>query len=119
MTKKNEIVKKIGDLALNSMIYEVATAPSFGLVSPLTQGSHDDMDFFTFLKSSFAIKEGFERMAEIAYSYLPLEKAFLQSRKIGIEMEINMFKATENVKYSQRYDFLIRNSSCYCYKNFI
>ena len=107
LTKKNEIVKKIGDLALNSMIYEVATAPSFGLVSPLTQGSHDDMDFFTFLKSSFAIKEGFERMAEIAYSYLPLEKAFLQSRKIGIEMEINMFNATENVNTHKGMIFLL------------
>ena len=86
---------------------QVATAPSFGLVSPLTQGSHDDMDFFTFLKSSFAIKEGFEKMAEAAYSYLPLEKAFLQSRKIGIEMEVNMFKATENVNTHKGMIFLL------------
>ncbi len=63
------------------MIFEAATSPSFGLVSPLTQGSHDDMDFFTFLKSSFAIKDGFEKMARVSYSYLTLEKSFSENKK--------------------------------------
>lgn len=105
--ERDKIVKKIGDLALNSMIYEVATTPAFGLVSPLTQGSHKDMDFFTFLKSSFAIKTGFEKMAEISYSYLSLNNIFHLSRKIGIEMEKNMFKATKNVNTHKGMIFLL------------
>lgn len=107
LIKRDEIAKKIGDLALNSMIYEVATAPAFGLVSPLTQGSHSDMDFFTFLKSSFAIKDGFEEMAKISYSYLNLKDIFLLSRKIGLDMEKNMFKATENVNTHKGMIFLL------------
>ena len=66
ISKREKIIKKLGDTALEAMIFEAATSPSFGLVSPLTQGSHNDMDFFTFLKSSFAIKEGFEKMARIS-----------------------------------------------------
>lgn len=107
VTKREKIVKKLGDLALASMIYEVSTAPSFGLVSPLTKGSHDDMDFFTFLKSSFAIKGGFEKMAEVAYSYLSLEEAFLRSRKIGMKVEEEMFKATDNVNTHKGMIFLL------------
>lgn len=105
--QREKTIKKLGDLALASMIYEVSTAPSFGLVSPLTKGSHDDMDFFTFLKSSFAIKEGFEQMAAAAYSYLSLEDAFLRSRKIGMKVEEEMFKATDNVNTHKGMIFLL------------
>lgn len=105
--KKEKTIKKLGDIAVEAMIFEAATAPSFGLVSPLTQGSHDDMDFFTFLKSSFAIKEGFEKMARISYSYLTLEKAFLRTRKIGIETEKIMFEATENINTHKGMIFLL------------
>ena len=107
ISQREKIVKKIGDMAVESMILEVATFPSFGLVSPLTQGSHEDMDFFTFLKSSFAIKERFEKMARISYSYLPLEKAFLRTRKIGIETEDAMFKATNNINTHKGMIFLL------------
>lgn len=107
IVKREKIVKKLGDIALEAMIFEVATSPSFGLVSPLTQGSHDDMDFFTFLKSSFAIKEGFEKMARITYSYLTLEKAFLKTRKVGIETEKEMFEATGNINTHKGMIFLL------------
>lgn len=107
ISQREKIVKELGDLALTSMIYEVSAAPSFGLVSPLTKGSHEDMDFFTFLKSSFAIKDGFEKMAEIAYSYLSLEEVFNQSRKIGIEVEKKMFVATDNVNTHKGMIFLL------------
>ena len=105
--QREKIVKKLGDIAVEAMIFEAATSPSFGLVSPLTQGSHDDMDFFTFLKSSFAIKEGFEKMARVSYSYLTLEKAFLRTRKIGIETEKTMFEATENINTHKGMIFLL------------
>lgn len=107
ISKREKIIKKLGDTALEAMIFEAATSPSFGLVSPLTQGSHNDMDFFTFLKSSFAIKEGFEKMARISYSYLTLEEAFLITRKIGIETEKVMFEATENVNTHKGMIFLL------------
>ena len=52
---REDISYRISQEALNAMISEVSAMPSFGLVSPATMGSHKDMDYYTFLKSSFAI----------------------------------------------------------------
>lgn len=98
---------EISDFALEGMIYEVSSSPAFGLVTPLTQGSHKDMNFFTFLDSSFILKKGFKEMAEVMYSYLPLEIAFKKIREIGKTTEAEMFKTTNNVNTHKGMIFLM------------
>ena len=104
---REEITSQLSDLSLEGMIYEVSSSPGFGLVTPLTSGSHKDMDFFTFLSSSFVLKKGFKKMAEVMYSSLPLEVAFKKIREIGKETEEEMFKATSGVNTHKGMIFLM------------
>lgn len=97
----------LSDLALKSMILEVSSNPSFGLVSPLTKGSHTDMDFFTFVESSFAIKPFFKEMALAGYSPLSLDIIFNKIRKIGILAERDMFLSTQGVNTHKGMIFLM------------
>ena len=105
--KREKLASLLSDTALEGMIYEVSSYPSFGLVSPLTNGSHNDMDFFTFLDSSFALKKGFKKMAETIYSPLPLDIAFKKLRAIGKETEVEMFKVTNDVNTHKGMIFLL------------
>lgn len=91
------VSEKLGELALKACILELSCHPSFGLVSPLTQGAHKDMNYFTFINSSFAIKRGLTEMAYLGFSYLEVKEIFLRSREIGIETEKEMFAATKGV----------------------
>lgn len=107
LRKKESISDELASLAVESMVYEVSSSPSFGLVSPLTQGSHTDMNFFTFLDSSFALKDGLKKMAEIAFSSLPLDVIFLHIRDIGKHTEKKMFKATKGINTHKGMIFLL------------
>lgn len=104
---REKITATLSDLCLEGMIYEVSSYPGFGLVTPLTQGSHKDMNFFTFLNSSFVLKKGFKKMAETMFSYLPLDIAFQQIREIGKATEKEMFKATGGVNTHKGMIFLM------------
>ncbi|WP_300391298.1 triphosphoribosyl-dephospho-CoA synthase CitG [Fusobacterium sp.] len=106
--KRREVtINTIADLSLESMIYEVSSFPGFGLVTPLTQGAHKDMNLLTFLKSSFILKDGFKKMAEIMFSDLPLDIAFKRLREIGKETEKKMFQATDGVNTHKGMIFLL------------
>lgn len=105
--KREEIGNRLGDLVLKSCIMEVSCHPSFGLVSPVSNGSHKDMDYFTFLESSLAIKNGLKKMALLGYSSMEREDIFRLSRKIGIETEREMFSATSGVNTHKGMIFLL------------
>ncbi|WP_426709134.1 triphosphoribosyl-dephospho-CoA synthase CitG [Cetobacterium sp. SF1] len=105
--KRENIIDTIGDLALKAMILEVSAFPSFGLVSPLSNGSHKDMNFFTFIDSSFAIKPYLKKMAKVGFSPLSLDIIFSQIRKIGIVAEEEMFLATSGVNTHKGMIFLM------------
>lgn len=92
-----KISEKLGELALKACILELSCHPSFGLVSPLTSGAHKDMNYFTFLNSSFAIKRGLTEMSYLGFSYLDINEIFKRSRDIGIQAEKEMFLATKNI----------------------
>ena len=40
--------KEVAKLATKVLLYEVSISPKAGLVSRLSNGSHKDMDFYTF-----------------------------------------------------------------------
>lgn len=107
LSEQREEARYLAMASLKSMVLEVSSSPSFGLVSPHTQGSHRDMDYFTFLDSSFAIERYFEDMASLGYSYLEVDEIFRRIRYIGMEAEENMFGATGGVNTHKGMVFLM------------
>ena len=55
--------ERIGALAAKSLLYEVCTTPKPGLVDRRNNGSHRDMDLFTFMASSAALQPYFVKCA--------------------------------------------------------
>lgn len=93
----NDIIFKLGEFATEAMIYEVSCFPSFGLVSPVSSGSHTDMDYFTFIDSTTALNRYFLEMASAGYSNNPTDEIFAHARKIGEKAEKAMFTKTNGV----------------------
>ncbi len=85
-------------LATEAALYEAACGPKPGLVDPFGSGSHKDMDFFTFQRSTAALAHFFARFAEAGLRHEE-EPALLLPvlRKIGLEAEEAMFTATGGV----------------------
>ncbi|MCS5422041.1 MULTISPECIES: triphosphoribosyl-dephospho-CoA synthase CitG [Psychrilyobacter] len=93
----NDIIFKLGEFATEAMIYEVSCFPSFGLVSPVSSGSHTDMDYFTFIDSTTALNRYFLEMASAGYSNDPINEIFSNARKIGEKAEKAMYIKTKGV----------------------
>ena len=107
LKEKETIAYEISQYALKAMIAEVSTMPSFGLVSPCTMGSHRDMDYYTFIDSSFAIAPYLMDMAMIGYSYHQPKEIFEAIRFIGMESEKAMFHVTKGVNTHKGMIFLL------------
>lgn len=110
--KKKEIEREklsydISQIALKAMISEVSTFPSFGLVSPISNGSHKDMNYYTFLNSSMAIAPFIKEMAYVGYTFIKPKYIFDAIRDIGILCEEKMFEATNNVNTHKGMIFLM------------
>mgnify|MGYP003623489652 CR=1 FL=1 len=89
---------RYASLGLEAMLHEVASSPSPGLVDPFHTGSHKDMDFFTFQRSSAALAYGLARCAEAGLRHREDAPALLPVlRIIGIEAERDMFRETGGV----------------------
>ena len=84
---------RIGRLAVGSLYAELALYPKPGLVSFVDSGSHDDMDARTFMRSLFALRGYFRRMAEAGISGYP----FAALKRLGMLAEKKMLKATGGV----------------------
>ena len=83
----------LGRAAIVSLYDELALEPKPGLVSFADAGSHDDMDAGTFLRSLFALRHFFVRIAAqgaASADFAPLES-------LGIAAEARMLRATDGV----------------------
>lgn len=83
----------IGRAPTLALYDELALAPKPGLVSFADSGSHDDMDAHTFMRSLFALRRCFVRMAELGAAQSP----FAALERCGIEAEARMHAATGGV----------------------
>lgn len=90
--------EKLGKIALEAILFETSCDPSPGLVCPFSKGSHQDMDFFTFQRSSAALAHHLARFAEagLQHNEAP-ELLFPVLQKIGLDCEESMFKATKGI----------------------
>ncbi|WP_353085549.1 triphosphoribosyl-dephospho-CoA synthase MdcB [Stenotrophomonas sp.] len=84
---------RLGRLAITSLHAELACAPKPGLVTPWSQGSHQDMHAGTFLRSLFALRGYFVTVAMAGAQETPFE----QLRSYGIGAEAAMLRATGGV----------------------
>ena len=53
--RESEIIKQIASLGLKALLYEISLSPKPGLVDKFSNGSHDDMNYQTFVDSSATI----------------------------------------------------------------
>lgn len=83
----------IGRAATLALHDELALAPKPGLVSFVDNGSHDDMDANTFMRSLFALRRYFVRMAELGAARVP----FGALERCGIAAEGRMLAATGGI----------------------
>ena len=95
--------KKDGDVlagqAVRALLYEVCTTPKPGLVDRANNGSHKDMDVFTFMDSTAALLPYCRRAVSIGQdtAELPPGETFRPLRRAGLEAERAMFAATGGV----------------------
>ncbi|MGL5313977.1 MAG: triphosphoribosyl-dephospho-CoA synthase CitG [Peptostreptococcaceae bacterium] len=105
--KSEKLSYDISQLALKAIISEVSTFPSFGLVSPISTGSHKDMNYYTFLNSAIAITPFIKDMAKVGYNYNHSRYIFDAIREIGVACEEKMFEATNNINTHKGMIFLM------------
>ena len=115
------IVRKLSALALNAILTEISLTPKPGLVDKFSNGSHSDMNFQTFICSSAAISQGFSELvrAGLTFSCNDLTRALPVIRKIGLEMEKEMFEATKGVNTQKGIIFLMGLSLFACGRIFV
>jgi triphosphoribosyl-dephospho-CoA synthase len=83
----------IGRAATLALHDELALAPKPGLVSFVDSGSHDDMDAHTFMRSLFALRRYFVRIAELGAARAP----FVDLEQCGLAAEARMLAATGGI----------------------
>lgn len=86
-------------MAQQALLYEVAVTPKPGLVDRENNGSHRDMDFFTFQRSALALGDYFEKCARIGMETggEEPEETFARLRFQGKLAEGRMLEATGGV----------------------
>jgi triphosphoribosyl-dephospho-CoA synthase len=93
------ICNKISNAALKALLYEVSVSPKPGLVDRFNNGSHTDMDMFTFIDSSVALNTYFYDCAQITLDNhnLSYDDLFKLLRKRGIQADEDMLSSTKNI----------------------
>lgn len=106
--RKNEIVKKLTELAIRSMLYELSCTPKPGLVDRYNNGAHGDMNYYTFIDSSVVLIKYFQAVAQKSVDWLGNPEELLDNlRTLGTEAETDMFIATNGVNTHKDQIFLM------------
>ena len=100
--KADRVCKELSALAVKALLDEAALFPKPGLVDPVSQGAHSDMDFTTLVRSAAALQQGFYECAHIGYkSAAPAQPIAAAVRKrlraTGLALEKAMFAETHGV----------------------
>ena len=90
--------KNIATLATKALLYEVSISPKAGLVSRLSNGSHKDMNFYTFIDSSLALHNYFLNCFDYGQEKLfSCPNFFKNLREFGKVAEKDMYEATKGI----------------------
>jgi len=89
---------RIGESFLKGILFEVSSYPKPGLVTPVSVGSHTDMNLITFMSSSAAIAPSFYLCAQAGRNHLShISDLLPQLRRTGIIFEKQLLESTKNV----------------------
>ncbi len=116
--REASIVNKLSSLAQQAILYEISLTPKPGLVDKLSNGSHTDMNYQTFIDSTAAISPWFGELIRegLAFRDKDLRKALPLMRNIGLRMETSMCEATCNINTQKGIIFLMGLSLFACGK---
>ncbi|WP_379144892.1 triphosphoribosyl-dephospho-CoA synthase CitG [Paenibacillus sp. sgz500992] len=103
----NEISLTISSFALQSILYEVSCFPSPGLVSPTSNGAHEDMDYFTFIDSTAVLSKYLALFVQHGYSSQTYLEIFKDVRALGVKAEEEMFMKTKGINTHKGMLFLM------------
>ena len=97
------------ELTCRALLFEACTTPKPGLVDRRNNGSHKDMDLFSFMASAAALTPYFETCVSIGQETAGLspEETFRQLRRPGRLAEGNMLRATGGVNTHKGAVFLM------------
>ncbi|MEG2353921.1 MAG: triphosphoribosyl-dephospho-CoA synthase [Clostridium sp.] len=104
---RNNLSYKLGEYAIEAMLYEAAVYPSPGLVSPVCNGAHKDMNYYTFISSTATLSKHMVFFAESGFTYKGTKEIFSEIRLLGIEAEKDMFIKTKNINTHKGMIFLM------------
>lgn len=106
---EDDIALKLASLALRAVLTEISLTPKPGLVGPVDNGSHSDMNYQTFIWSTSAISAHFAELVRegLRFSGKDLGKALPVIRNIGLRMEKDMFEATNHINTQKGLIFLL------------
>lgn len=85
--------RHLARLAVRSLYQELVLYPKPGLVSLVDNGSHDDMDAATFMRSLFSLRHYFRSIAAAGMR----GASFAELRQLGIDAELHMLRATAGI----------------------
>ena len=88
--------QRVGRAAIAALYDELALAPKPGLVSFVDAGSHTDMDASTFMRSLFALRHYFARIAMLGAARAPFAP-FAALEALGVAAEARMLAATAGI----------------------
>ena len=102
-TKENDVLNGFCDLvasmAVKSLLYEVCVSPKPGLVDRYNNGSHQDMNVFTFIDSATALTPYFREITLEAHKRKTMcpDELLDHLRYLGLLAEAQMYQATSGV----------------------
>jgi len=85
--------RQLARRAMRSLYAELALYPKPGLVSLVDNGSHDDMNAATFMRSMFALRCYFAQITQAGLRDAP----FHELKRLGIDAEARMLRATAGI----------------------
>lgn len=91
-------MEKFNNWIIESMLTEVGCTPKPGLVDLYNSGSHHDMNYNTFVKSTYSLESTFEKCIFAGFKHdKKLSDLFPKLQEIGLEGEEKMYKATGGI----------------------
>ena len=95
----NQYAEHLAQSAVKALLYEVSVTPKPGLVDRHNNGSHTDMNFYTFINSSTALYDYFKKCAlkAVELSEKTPQYIFQNLRYLGLEAENKMYQHTIGV----------------------
>ncbi|WP_142433451.1 triphosphoribosyl-dephospho-CoA synthase CitG [Enterococcus mundtii] len=92
------LIGTIAETATYALRYEVALSPKPGLVDPISNGAHNDMDFQTFQISIETLTPFFQKYIEAGFTHKGNTKSLFEKlRSIGYQAEQAMLVATNDI----------------------